>query len=59
MFTIDCPVHRSKVLVGMRRIRSLANTKHGILLDVECYCGTRVALGTGRTYLNRAMAALV
>jgi hypothetical protein len=48
MFAIDCPVHGSKVLVGTRRIRSLVNTGRGILLDVECYCGTRVIAGTGR-----------
>jgi hypothetical protein len=59
MFAIKCPVHGSKVLVGNRRIRSLVNTERGILLDVECYCGTHVAVGTGRNYVNRIAPALV
>lgn len=58
MFTIDCPVHGSKVLVGMRRIRSLANTERGILLNIECYCGTRVAVGTGSKYFSPPVAEL-
>jgi hypothetical protein len=59
MFAIDCPVHGSKVLVGARRIRSLVNTERGILLDVECYCGTRVVAGTGRNHVHRSLTALV
>ncbi len=58
MFTIDCPTHGSKVLVGTRRIRSLINTERGIVLDVECYCGTRVSGGTGRNHARRSLPAL-
>lgn len=58
MFAIDCPVHGSKVLVGPQRIRSLVNTQHGILLDVECYCGAHAVTGTGRNYGNRSTPAL-
>ena len=49
MFAIDCPSHGRQVLVTDRRIRSLANTDHGIVLDVECWCGTHVTLVTGRS----------
>jgi hypothetical protein len=59
MFAINCPAHGSKVLVGTRRIRSLVNMDRGILLDVECYCGTHVVVGTGRSYVNRLAPALV
>jgi acetyltransferase-like isoleucine patch superfamily enzyme len=48
MFAIDCPSHGRQVLVTDRRIRSLANTDHGIVIDVECWCGTHVTLLTGR-----------
>ena len=58
MFAIDCPVHGSKVLVGTRRIRSLVNTGRGILLDIECYCGTRVITGTGRHHVRPSQPAL-
>jgi hypothetical protein len=58
MFAINCPEHASKVLIGTRRIRSLVNTERGILLDVECYCGARVAVGTGQNYVSRPAPAL-
>ena len=32
---------------------------HGFLLDVECYCGTHVVVGTGRNYVSRSVPALV
>lgn len=48
MFPIECPVHGSRVLVPASRIRSLHNTAEGILLEVECWCGTHVHLHTGR-----------
>ena len=35
-------------MVPETRIRGLHNTAHGILVDVECWCGTRVAIRTGR-----------
>jgi hypothetical protein len=58
MFAINCPAHGSKVLVGTRRIRSLVNTEHGIVLDVECYCGARVVTGAGRNYVSQPAPAL-
>jgi hypothetical protein len=48
MFAIDCSQHGGRVLVGPGRIRAFHNTDRGILLSVECYCGHRVALLTGR-----------
>jgi hypothetical protein len=57
MFAISCPSHGSNVLVGSRRIRSLINTEAGIVLNIECYCGTHVAVGTGRKYLSRPRIA--
>ena len=48
MFTIDCPTHGSKVLLTERRIRGLRNVDAGILLEVECYCGHRALILTGR-----------
>ena len=35
-------------MVPERRIRGLANTAAGILLEVECWCGARVLIQTGR-----------
>jgi hypothetical protein len=48
MLVIDCPSHGRPVLVTDRRIRHLHNTDAGIVLDVECWCGTHVVLLTGR-----------
>jgi hypothetical protein len=48
MFAIECPSHGSQVMVPETRIRELRNTTEGILLDVECWCGSRIALRTGR-----------
>jgi|SoiMetStandDraft_2_1073263.scaffolds.fasta_scaffold2605831_1 hypothetical protein len=48
MLNIYCPTHESEVLVTERRIRQLRNTRLGIILDVECYCGTHVKVLTGR-----------
>ena len=59
MLSINCPTHGAKVLVGTRRIRSMINTKNGIVLHVECYCGTHVVVGTGRDYASQPVAALV
>ncbi|HKE51464.1 MAG TPA: hypothetical protein VKE25_08140 [Actinomycetes bacterium] len=59
MLSIHCPTHGTKVLVGTRRIRSLVNTDHGIVLHVQCYCGTHVVVGTGREYVSEPIAALV
>jgi hypothetical protein len=48
MFTIDCPTHGRPVLVTDRRVRQLRNTDNGIVLDIECWCGTHITLVTGR-----------
>jgi hypothetical protein len=56
MFSISCPRHQSYVLVGSRRIRSLTNTERGIVLDIECYCGTHVVVHTGRRSAARPAA---
>lgn len=48
MLSIHCPTHESEVLLTERRIRNIRNTEHGILMDVECYCGTHVVIRTGR-----------
>ncbi|MEU7874912.1 hypothetical protein [Dactylosporangium sp. NPDC049140] len=53
MFVIDCPAHRSRVLLSERRIRSLRNTDAGVLVDLECYCGHVERLHTGRTHERR------
>jgi len=48
MFSIDCPGHGHPVLVPSTRIRSFHNTGNGILLTLECWCGTQVPVRTGR-----------
>ena len=58
MFSIYCPRHGSEVLVGSSRIRRMVNTEHGILLDVECYCGQHVVGATGRRYARSNALAL-
>jgi len=35
-------------MVPHTRIRRLHNTSQGILLELECWCGTLVTLRTGR-----------
>lgn len=52
MFSIDCPVHRRQVLVPPSRIRSVHNTDQGILLLIECWCGTYLATRTGRRHVT-------
>lgn len=48
MLAIECLRHGARVMVPETRIRGLRNTAHGILLQVECWCGTHVAIRTGR-----------
>ncbi|HKE50301.1 MAG TPA: hypothetical protein VKE25_02210 [Actinomycetes bacterium] len=36
------------MLLTERHIRRLVNTDRGIIVDVECTCGTHVMLKTGR-----------
>jgi hypothetical protein len=37
----------------------MINTQNGIVLHVQCYCGTHVVVGTGRDYVSQPVAALV
>jgi hypothetical protein len=48
MLAIDCPNHGAPVMVPVTRIRGLRNAPDGITLHVECWCGARVAIRTGR-----------
>jgi hypothetical protein len=54
MLLINCPSHGRQVLVTESRVRRLTNTDSGILLDIECWCGTHVALLTGRRTAARS-----
>jgi DNA-directed RNA polymerase subunit RPC12/RpoP len=49
MFAIECPRHGHRVLVPETRIRGLHNTPRGIRLEIECWCGARVTVRTGRS----------
>src|SRR5690606_18667564 len=51
MLAVCCPTHGRRVMVPETRIRYLRNTDDGIQLEVECWCGARVTVHTGR---NRA-----
>ncbi|MGH9114163.1 MAG: hypothetical protein ACRDZN_17955 [Acidimicrobiales bacterium] len=48
MFSIHCPLHRSRVLLGPRAIESLANTPDGVILHWRCTCGARGTQRYGR-----------
>lgn len=48
MLVISCPTHRARLMVPTTHVRQLRNTDTGILLEVECWCGTRVWVRTGR-----------
>jgi hypothetical protein len=56
MFTIDCPTHGTRMLLTERRIRSLRNTDSGIVLELECYCGHRATINTGRRHAATLVA---
>ncbi len=52
MFSIDCPTHGRRVLLGPDRIVGVRNHhdgggRHGISLDWRCWCGHRGTLRTG------------
>jgi hypothetical protein len=48
MFTIDCPRHQQRVLLGPRAVQTLENTEHGVVLHWRCSCGE-----TGTEVLGR------
>lgn len=50
MMLIHCPQAGVDELVAERRIRSVCNTENGIVLHVECYCGQRHTVRTGRLF---------
>lgn len=47
MMLIRCPA-RGDELIPERRIHSLTNTSNGILMRIDCYCGQRHVIRTGR-----------
>jgi hypothetical protein len=47
MFTVYCPRHQSRVLLGSRSIKSLVNTPEGVFLHWHCRCGAEGTLHTG------------
>jgi hypothetical protein len=44
MFVVNCPSHRSEVLLDPRRIRGWRTWSGGSVLDWECWCGHRGSL---------------
>lgn len=48
MFSVDCPKHGTKVLLGHRSIVALRNTAAGIEVHWRCPCGGEGHLLTGR-----------
>lgn len=50
MLLIHCPRAGVDELVPERRITSLQNTDTGIVMHVECYCGQRHTIRTGRLF---------
>jgi hypothetical protein len=47
MFTIYCPRHQSRMLLGSRSIKSLVNTPDGVFLHWQCRCGAEGTIHTG------------
>jgi hypothetical protein len=48
MFTIHCPQHQARVLLGTRAIEALVTTPDGVVLHWRCRCGARGTQLTGR-----------
>lgn len=48
MFSVNCPSHRSDVLLGYSNLIGLENTEAGVVVHWRCYCGT-----VGRTLTGR------
>lgn len=53
MFTIECPTHRSTVLLSERRIRAIRPSAEGLEVAYECWCGHRGRFATGRPMAGR------
>jgi hypothetical protein len=45
MFTVNCPGHRARVLLGPRSIERLVDTDDGIAIEWRCHCGSRGVVG--------------
>jgi hypothetical protein len=39
MFTVTCPGHRARVLLGPRSIDRLVTTEDGVHVHWHCHCG--------------------
>ncbi|GAA3395423.1 hypothetical protein [Cryptosporangium minutisporangium] len=48
MFAIDCHHHGARTLASTDDIRRMDHTDHGIVMEVECWCGGIVTVVTGR-----------
>lgn len=48
MFTVFCPRHQSRVLLGARAIDAVVNTRDGVVLHWHCRCGAAGTVTTGR-----------
>jgi hypothetical protein len=48
VFAVECHRHGRRVLLPQTRIRGLYNTAIGILVQLECWCGARLTVRTGR-----------
>ncbi len=44
MFTVHCPRHGARVLLGPRSIEALVNRPDGLELSWRCHCGARGVL---------------
>jgi len=56
MFSIHCPSHQTRILLGPRAIEALVDTADGIELHWRCHCGARGTLLTGRRAAERPTA---
>lgn len=48
MFTVHCPRHQARVLLGPRSIERLVTTTAGVEVHWRCHCGAQGAHLTGR-----------
>jgi hypothetical protein len=48
MFTVFCPRHQARVLLGSRAIDDIANTPEGVVVHWRCRCGATGTVATGR-----------
>ena len=57
MFAIDCHHHGARTLASTDDIRRMDHTDHGIVMEVECWCGGIVTVVTGRAATTPATVA--